>query len=222
MLQSEKFNLPVDGHDVSGQYLPEVHGFDGVIGVSVPGAARATDDRVIAVTQELDEFPFQIDMNSGEHLGIGWTQALIDRGVRSSAKAYLAENYLARPNLDVLLNAHVARVLQTNASDIFNLRAVEFQLNELNGTVTNLTASKEVVLSAGAVGTPVILMHSGIGDASVLSPLGIPVLFDNPSVRCLLCRFPRTRLLRLLSGRCQPYGSHRRECSNRLIACISC
>ena len=218
-MQSEKFNLPVDGHDVSGQYLPEVHGFDGVIGVSVPGTARATDDRVIAVTQELDEFPFQIDMNSGEHLGIGWTQALIDRGVRSSAKAYLAENYLARPNLDVLLDAHVARVLQTNVSDALNLRTVEFRLN---GTVTNLTASKEVVLSAGAVGTPVILMHSGIGDASVLSPLGIPVLFDNPSVRCLFLCFPRTHSLRVLPGRRQPYGPHRRECSNILIVCISC
>ena len=61
----------MDGHNVSDQYLPEAHGFEGIIGVSVPGAARAIDDRVIAVTQELDEFPFQIDMNSGEHLGIG-------------------------------------------------------------------------------------------------------------------------------------------------------
>lgn len=155
---------------------------------------------MIAVTQELDEFPFQLDMNSGEHLGVGtcsyhrqtfsisddpagWTQALIDRGVRSSAKAYLADNYLARPNLDVLLNAHVARVLQTNESDALTLRTVEFQVN---GTTTNLTASQEVVLSAGSIGTPVILMHSGIGNASVLGPLGIPVLLDNPSVRSSL------------------------------------
>ena len=69
--QSEKFNLPVDGHNVSDQFTPEVHGFDGIIGVSVPGAARATDDRIIAVTQELDEFPYRVDMNSGEHLGVG-------------------------------------------------------------------------------------------------------------------------------------------------------
>ncbi|EIN05758.1 alcohol oxidase [Punctularia strigosozonata HHB-11173 SS5] len=178
--KSEKFNLPVDGHNVSGQFLPEVHGFDGVIGVSVPGAARATDGRVIAVTQELEEFPFQVDLNSGEHLGIAWTQALIDRGVRSSSKAYLAENYLARKNLDVLLHAHVPRVRQTKDAEALTFRTVEVVVN--GTSALNLTARREVILSAGAVGTPVILMHSGIGDGAVLEPLGIPVLLDNPSV----------------------------------------
>ncbi|KAI0738641.1 hypothetical protein C8Q80DRAFT_1275610 [Daedaleopsis nitida] len=177
--KSEKFNLPVDGHNVTGQFTPEVHGFEGVIGVSVPGAARAIDNRVIAVTQELEEFPFQIDMNSGEHLGIGWTQALIDRGVRSSSKAYLAPKYLHRKNLDVLLYARASRVLPTDGA--LSLNSVEFQDGE-GGAFKNLTANKEVILSAGAVHTPVILMHSGIGDAGVLAPLGIPVLVDNPSV----------------------------------------
>ncbi|KAL1699183.1 hypothetical protein EV121DRAFT_265407 [Schizophyllum commune] len=179
--KSEKFNLPVDGHNVTGQFTPEVHGFDGVIGVSVPGAARAIDDRVIAVTEELPEqFPYQEDMNSGEHLGIGWTQALIDSGVRSSSKAYLAPNYLSRDNLDVLLYARVSRVVGTE-EDALTLRSVEFQ-DGPDGELKNLTAGKEVILSAGSVHTPVILMHSGIGDAEVLEPLQIPVLVDNPSV----------------------------------------
>ncbi|EIN06554.1 FAD-linked reductases C-terminal domain-containing protein [Punctularia strigosozonata HHB-11173 SS5] len=118
---SEKFNLPVDGHNVSGQFLPEVHGFDGVIGVSVPGAARATDGRVIAATQELEESPFQIDLNSGEHLGIG-----VDRSGRPlQLLAYLAENYLARKNLDVLLHAHVPRVCQTKDAEALTFRTVE-------------------------------------------------------------------------------------------------
>ncbi|KAL1730402.1 hypothetical protein EV714DRAFT_250385 [Schizophyllum commune] len=179
--KSEKFNLPVDGHNVTGQFTPEVHGFDGVIGVSVPGAARAIDDRVIAVTEELPEqFPYQEDMNSGEHLGIGWTQALIDSGVRSSSKAYLAPDYLSRDNLDVLLYARVSRVVGLE-EDALTLRSVEFQ-DGPDGELKNLTAGKEVILSAGSVHTPVILMHSGIGDAEVLEPLQIPVLVDNPSV----------------------------------------
>ncbi|KAL1758662.1 hypothetical protein FB107DRAFT_258463 [Schizophyllum commune] len=179
--KSEKFNLPVDGHNVTGQFTPEVHGFDGVIGVSVPGAARAIDDRVIAVTEELPEqFPYQQDMNSGEHLGIGWTQALIDSGVRSSSKAYLAPDYLSRDNLDVLLYARVSRVVGTE-EDALTLRSVEYQ-DGPDGELKNLTAGKEVILSAGSVHTPVILMHSGIGDAEVLEPLQIPVLVDNPSV----------------------------------------
>lgn len=177
--KSEKFNFPADGHNISGQSTPEVHGFDGVIGVSVPGAARSIDDRVIAVTQELEEFPFQIDMNSGEHLGLGWTQALVDTGVRSSAKAYLAPKYLKRPNLDVLLHARVSRVLPTDGA--LSLNSLEFQDGE-GGELKRLTASKEVILSAGTVHTPVILFHSGIGSSDVLTPLGIPVLVDNPSV----------------------------------------
>ncbi|KAI0794391.1 hypothetical protein C8Q74DRAFT_1365854 [Fomes fomentarius] len=177
--KSEKFNFPADGHNISRQFLPEVHGFDGVIGVNVPGAARSIYRHIIAVTQELEEFPFQIDMNSGEHLGLGWTQALVDTGVRSSAKAYLAHEYLKRPNLDVLLHARVSRVLPTDGA--LSLNSLEFQDGE-GGELKNLTARKEVILSAGTVHTPVILFHSGIGSSDVLTPLGIPVLVDNPSV----------------------------------------
>lgn len=64
-IQSEKFNFPVDGHNVSGQFDPAFHGFDGFIGVSVPGASRAIDGKVMETTQELTEFPFRIDWNSG-------------------------------------------------------------------------------------------------------------------------------------------------------------
>lgn len=70
--QGEKFNLPVDGRDVSGQYDPSAHGTKGFIGVSVPGAPRGIDDRVMATTKELpEEFPFQKDMNAGNQVGVG-------------------------------------------------------------------------------------------------------------------------------------------------------
>lgn len=112
-------------------------------------------------------------------LALGWTQALVDTGVRSSAKAYLAPKYLKRPNLDVLLHARVSRVLPTDGA--LSLNSLEFQDGE-GGELKRLTASKEVILSAGTVHTPVILFHSGIGSSDVLTPLGIPVLVDNPSV----------------------------------------
>ncbi len=112
-------------------------------------------------------------------LALGWTQALVDAGVRSSAKAYLAPKYLKRPNLDVLLHARVSRVLPTDGA--LSLNSLEFQDGE-GGELKRLTASKEVILSAGTVHTPVILFHSGIGSSDVLTPLGIPVLVDNPSV----------------------------------------
>ena len=73
----------------------------------------------------------------------------------------------------------MSRVLPTDGA--LGLNSVEFR-DGPSGEFKTLKANKEVILSAGAVHTPVILMHSGIGDAAVLSSLGIPVLVDNPSV----------------------------------------
>lgn len=178
-----------------------MHGFDGFIGVSVPNAPRAIDSRIIQTTQELEEFPFALDMNSGDHLGVGWVQALIDRGVRSSSKAYLvAPDVATRPNLDILLNAQVSRALQTSTvGSALEFKAVEFKdgtdgmcywefaniciyLTSSIGNLKTLTANREVILSAGAVASPVILMHSGIGPKSLLDSLNITTRVDLPSV----------------------------------------
>ncbi|KIK61537.1 hypothetical protein GYMLUDRAFT_224362 [Collybiopsis luxurians FD-317 M1] len=176
--KSEKFNFPVDGHNITGQFDPAFHGFEGYIGVSVPGAGRAIDDRVIQTTQESAEFPFSIDPNTGDHLGVSWVQALIDRGVRSDAAAYLSPEVIARKNLDVLLNTRVSRIL-SSSNDLFNV--VQY-LNSADGTLKTIRAGKEVILSAGAVGTPSILLHSGIGNATALASLGVKPLVDLPSV----------------------------------------
>lgn len=50
------------------------------------------------------------------------------------------------------------------------------------GEIRTVAATKEIILSAGAIGSPNILLHSGIGDASLLSSLQIPVILDLPSV----------------------------------------
>ena len=73
------------------------------------------DSRVLQTTSELaDEFPFNLDMNSGNPLGVGWLQSTIGHGVRSSAAtAFLGQDTLARKNLDVLIGTRVTRLLQT-------------------------------------------------------------------------------------------------------------
>jgi len=55
-------------------------------------------------------------------------------------------------------------------------------LDSVDGKLKTITAAKEVILSTGAVGTPSILLHSGIGDAAALASLGIKSLVDLPSV----------------------------------------
>ncbi|KAJ7658037.1 hypothetical protein B0H17DRAFT_1097474 [Mycena rosella] len=131
---------------------PPVHGFTGVMPVSLPGfATPEMNARLHKATTESTEFPFNLDMNSGSPLGFGWVQTTIKNGSRSTS----ATSYLAR----------ITRVLQT-ATGVF--RGVEFVQN-LNGPRYNLTAKKEIILSAGSVGTPNILLHSGIGDSSALN-----------------------------------------------------
>ena len=77
----EKFVPPVDGHNTAGQFIPSLHGFNGVVSVSLPGNNQTIDSRVLATTKQLKEFPYNQDMSGGDHslLGIGFLQNLWQR-----------------------------------------------------------------------------------------------------------------------------------------------
>ncbi|KDR85769.1 hypothetical protein GALMADRAFT_218865 [Galerina marginata CBS 339.88] len=182
--KNEKWTPPSDGHDTTGQFDPSVHGFHGINSVSLPGFPETIDSRVIQTTAELaTEFPFNIDTNSGHHLGVGWTQSTINHGERSSsATSYLAPNFIQRPNLHILLQAQVSRVLSTGSihgKPAF--KSVEFAAG-VGGPLMKVTAHREVILSAGSIGTPHILLNSGIGDPAVLNLAGITPIVTLPSV----------------------------------------
>ncbi|KIJ57097.1 GMC oxidoreductase [Sphaerobolus stellatus SS14] len=184
--KNEHWTEPTDHHNTAGQFNPAVHGFQGINAVSLAGFPSSIDDRVIQTTKQLSgEFPFNLDMNSGKPLGVGWLQATINKGHRSSSAAsYLAPQFLNRPNLHVLINARVLKLVQSSqgkAGPAFN--DVQFiQGNSISSPRLQVHASKEVVLSAGVIGTPFILMHSGIGDSVELQNLGIKLIVNNPSV----------------------------------------
>ncbi|KAJ7856682.1 aryl-alcohol oxidase-like protein [Mycena olivaceomarginata] len=186
-LKNEKWTPPADGHDTSGQFNPAVHSTHGLTEVSLPGFMWSLAPRVIQATRELpDEFPFNLDMNSGRPLGIGWLQSTIGHGVRSSsATAYLAPEFVRRGNLHVLLHARVTRLVGGRRADNGELMfgGVEFMRDgEPDSETLVAKAGKEIILSAGTVGTPHLLMHSGIGDRRALQALGITTLLDLPSV----------------------------------------
>ncbi|KAL5524154.1 hypothetical protein ACEPAG_8327 [Sanghuangporus baumii] len=179
----DKVIPPVDGHNTTGQFDPSVHGQLGHLGISLPGILRPTDDRILEASAQLStEFPFNLDCNSGNMIGVGWTQSTIANGERdSSAVAYIAPA-LSRSNLDVLVNTRVTRVIQTGMRhSIPEFRAVEIATSS-NSTLQVLNARREVILSAGAVKSPQILMLSGIGDASHLSSHSIKSIVDLPDV----------------------------------------
>ncbi|XP_060533708.1 uncharacterized protein LOC132706396 [Cylas formicarius] len=115
------------------------------------------------------------DINGAEQAGFMIAQGTIRRGKRcSTAKAFLRPVKL-RKNIHVALNSHVTRIL-INPS---NMRAfgVEFARN---GKKQVVLARKEVIMSAGSINTPQIMMLSGIGPRRELNKHKIPILRDLP------------------------------------------
>ncbi|KAJ7246595.1 aryl-alcohol oxidase-like protein [Mycena haematopus] len=182
-LKSEKWTPPADHHNTRGQFNPKVHGTNGPISVSLNGYAWSTfEEKVIQTTKELrNDFPFNIDVNSGQPLGVSWLQSTIGNGERSSsATGYLAPTFIRRPNLDVLLHAQVSKLVnKTKKAGKPAFGGVEFRYGS---SLFVAQASKEIIVSAGTVGTPQILTNSGIGAHSTLNALGIPTVLDLPSV----------------------------------------
>ncbi|KAK0229850.1 alcohol oxidase [Armillaria nabsnona] len=189
VLKNERLVPPSDHHNTTGQFDPAIHSFNGINSVSLPGVPRATDGRVIQTTSEdPDGFPFNLDYNSGYHLGIGWSPYTVGNGTRSSSQtSYLGAKYIGRPNLHVLIHTHVTRILQSNSSQdtkgLPTFDAVEFT-QDAGATMHTLAPVrlKEIILSAGSIGTPSILLHSGIGDGTELTTLGITPRLHLPDV----------------------------------------
>lgn len=183
--KQEKFESPADNHSIAGMVDPAVHSGNGAVPVSIPGFLHPSSDAVtLEATKELgDEFRFNLDWNSGHPLGVGWLQATIGYdGTRSTAAtAYLTPHVRARKNLHIVTDTRVTRVLPTEGARRLEVRTVEIGSPDSPDRVL-LTASKEVILAAGAIGTPHILLNSGIGDQVDLEALNIPVVLHNPGV----------------------------------------
>ncbi|MDM0050464.1 GMC family oxidoreductase [Variovorax sp. J22R115] len=120
--------------------------------------------------------PRNPDFNGAHLLGVGLTQLTQKNGERcSAAKGFLTPN-LARPNLRVVTKARTTRIV------IEDKRAVGVEYRDANGAVRLLAARREVLLCAGALQSPQVLMLSGIGPAATLKRHGIPVVHDAPGV----------------------------------------
>ncbi len=111
------------------------------------------------------------DFNGYSQEGFGPYQLTIKNGKRWSAAAAYLTPILSRPNLTIESNAHVGRILFEGK------RAVGVEYVQDKKTV-QARASREVLLSGGAVNTPQVLLLSGVGDPSILKRFDIPVVLD--------------------------------------------
>jgi choline dehydrogenase len=120
------------------------------------------------------------EFNRGDNFGNAYFQMNQRRGRRWSAATAFLRPAIARPNLEVITGAHVQRI-QLERSDA-GLRAKGLDLVLDGRTEQYLRARREVILSAGAIGSPQILQLSGIGNGELLREHGIESQHALPGV----------------------------------------
>ena len=125
--------------------------------------------------------PATDDFNRGDNEGVGYFEVNQRSGVRwNTAKAFLRPA-LDRPNLQVWTGAQVSRLLFDASAAAPRVCGVEV-MPAGNGAPLQARAAREVVMAAGAIGTPQILQLSGIGPGALLHGHGIAVRHDLPGV----------------------------------------
>ncbi|XP_038217331.1 glucose dehydrogenase [FAD, quinone] [Zerene cesonia] len=126
-----------------------------------------------------EELGYQVrDLNGEIHTGFSIAQTTNRNGSRLSVARAFLRPARRRPNLHVMLNATVTRVLINQTTR--QAYAVEVR-NSFGGTEV-IFANNEIILSGGAVATPQILQLSGVGDPEVLARAGVPLVHKLPGV----------------------------------------
>ncbi len=143
------------------------HGTEGPLGVSSTTPHPLT--RVFVRAAQEAGLPYNGDFNSGRQEGAGFYQATTRNGKRSSTATGYLKPALSRKNLTLRTDAVVNRIV------IENGRAIGVEIIE-NGRPVILRADREVIVTSGAIGSPKLLMLSGIGPADHLRSVGVDVV----------------------------------------------
>ena len=126
--------------------------------------------------------PSTADFNQGNNAGVGYFEVNQNKGLRlNTSKAFLTAEVLKRPNLTVWTHAQVTRLTLATSNDAPSTRCNGLEIMHKNERVL-VTAHKEVILSAGSIGSPQILELSGIGQSKHLAACSINPLIDLPGV----------------------------------------
>ncbi|MEU5432723.1 GMC family oxidoreductase N-terminal domain-containing protein [Streptomyces sp. NPDC020719] len=149
-----------------------VYGTDGPLYIAPPRDPNPVTSAFLAACRDagIAELP---ELNAPDHSGCARTPVNQRKGRRWSAADGYLKPAARRPNLDILTEARVRRL--------------EFDGNRVTGVVADrvpdvLAARREVILSAGAIGSPQLLMLSGIGDPERLRAAGVEVRVASPDV----------------------------------------
>lgn len=150
------------------------HGSDGPMNVRVVTRPNPLNFSFFEALTGLG-YSFREDLNGADNEGMGLRQLSIRGGTRETTATALLRPALGRRNLTVLTDTQATRVI------LDGKRAAAVEARGPGGNAL-VTAHRDVVLAAGAIQSPQLLMLSGIGDGEHLATLGIPVLHHLPGV----------------------------------------
>lgn len=189
MKKSETFSPPNSQQAAKGaQSIPSYHGFSGPVQVTYPNEMyggpqqQAFIDTIVKLTG-INRYK---DLNGGTPNCVSITPLSInwhDSDHRSSsATAYLSPVETKRTNWLTLTKHMVTKITWKSGSIPITASGIEFAPAAGGATRYTAFARREVILAAGAIQTPALLQLSGIGDSSVLGPLGITTKIDLKTV----------------------------------------
>jgi len=170
----------------------EMHGAGGPLAVTEQRIHLPVLDKFVEAAVEAG-LPRTDDFNRGNNEGVGYFQVTQRNGLRwSAAKAFL-HPVKHRPNLRLVTQAHVARIV------VEGKRATGVAWWR-EGRLESAAAGREVLLAAGAIGSPHVLQASGIGPAELLRHHGVEVKHDLPGIGGNLQDHLQVRLVYKLTG----------------------
>ena len=146
----------------------EFHGINGPLSVSDQRIKLPILDAFMNAAEEKG-IPKVNDFNKGDNHGCGYFQVTEKNGLRCSAAVGYLNPIKNRKNLKIETKSHVQKINFENNKAI----SVSYWKNKQSFTIK---ANKEIILSAGSIGSTQILQTSGVGDAQKLSPLGINIV----------------------------------------------
>lgn len=151
-----------------------LHGAGGEMRVENQRLSWEILDAVREATAEMGIAPSD-DFNTGDNEGAGYFEVTQRGGLRWNARRAFLDPAKTRKNLSIVTNAEAEQIVITEG----RVRALRYRQN---GSVKDIQIRGELVLAAGAIGTPKLLELSGIGQAERLQGLGIPVIQDSPEI----------------------------------------
>ena len=152
----------------------DYHGVDGPLAVTDPSAPHPFSLAFVDAAFELG-YPRNLDFNSADQEGAGLYQLTVKDGKRQSTAVAFLHPIRHRKNLHIVTNAEVSSVL-FDRNRAIGVRYIH------NGIDKQALANREIILSAGAINSPKLLLLSGVGPAEQLRRLTIPTVVDLPGV----------------------------------------